>query len=197
MSLQLFSKSSYIHLQYKEHLTQLKLTDDILLSYLVSLNPLTISELENKIEEKLNKLNLLKSDIKKIFFTCIELIQNQFLYGNSDDGYAENTYFIISKNANRIKVITANPIHVSLVNSLENKIATINSFNDKEELKAYYLNHLVNNKFGEKGGAGLGLISLALKSNNLLQNQFKQIDDEYSLFLLNINFDVKLNDAIV
>jgi hypothetical protein len=178
-------------------LAQLKLTDDVLVSYLVTLNPVTISEIENKIEEKLNYLHLPKAEIKKIFFTCVELIQNQFLYGISDEVTSESTYFIISKNGNCIKVITANLIQNSQVNSLKNKIATINSFNDKEKLKSYYLNQLVNNKFGEKGGAGLGFITLALKSMNVLQTQFKQIDEDYSLFLLNINFDVKSNDAIV
>lgn len=196
MSFQIFATSSYIQFQYKEHLAQLKLTDDVIVSYLVTLNPVTISEIENKIEEKLNYLHLPKAEIKKIFFTCVELIQNQFLYGISDEVTSESTYFIISKNGNSIKVITANLIQNSQVNSLKNKIATINSFNDKEELKSYYLNQLVNNTFGEKGGAGLGFITLALKSMNVLQTQFKQIDEDYSLFLLNINFDVKSNDAI-
>ena len=197
MSIQGFATASYIQFQYKEHLAQLKLTDDVLVSYFVTLNPVTISEIENKIEEKLNYLHLQKAEIKKIFFTCVELIQNQFLYGISDEVTSGNTYFIISKNGNCIKVITANLIQNSQVNSLKNKIATINSFNDKEKLKSYYLNQLVNNKFGEKGGAGLGFITLALKSMNVLQTQFKQVDEDYSLFLLNINFDVKSNDAIV
>ena len=111
MSLQIFATSSYIQFQYKEHLAQLKLTDDVIVSYLVTLNPVTISEIENKIEEKLNYLHLPKAEIKKIFFTCVELIQNQFLYGISDEVTSESTYFIISKNGNSIKVITAKRVH--------------------------------------------------------------------------------------
>ena len=184
-------------MQYNEHLAQLKLTEDLIVSYCGSMNGVTISEIEYEIEEKLNNLNLPKSEIKKIFFTCVELIQNQFLYSISDEGITQNNYFTISKNGNCIKIITANLIQTSQVNSIKNKIDTVNSFSDKVELKSYYLNKLVNNKFGEKGGAGLGFITLALKSMNSLQSQFMQIDNQYSLFLLNINFDVKFTDSII
>ncbi len=197
MSLELSAAKNYIQLQYNEHLAQLQLTEDLIVSYCGSMNGVTISEIEHEIEEKLNKLNLPKPEIKKIFFTCVELIQNQFLYSISDEGITQNNYFIISKNGTCIKIITANLIQTSQVNSIKNKIDTVNSFSDKEELKSYYLNKLVNNKFGEKGGAGLGFITLALKSMNVLQTQFKQVDEDYSLFLLNINFDVKFTDSII
>ena len=39
MSLQRFATSSYIQLQFKEHLAQLKLTDDVLVSYLSGVEP--------------------------------------------------------------------------------------------------------------------------------------------------------------
>jgi len=188
---------NYIQLQYNEHLAQLQLTEDLIVAYCGNITGLKISEIEHEIEEKLNNLNLPKPEIKKIFFTCVELIQNQFLYCVSDEGITQNNYFIISKNGKYIKIITANLIQTSQVNSIKNKINTVNSFSDKEELKSYYLNKLVNNNFGEKGGAGLGFITLALKSMNSLQSQFIQINEQYSLFLLNINFDVKFTDSII
>jgi hypothetical protein len=197
MSKELSTTINYIQLQYNEHLAQLKLSEDLIVTYCGSMNGVTISKIEHEIEEKLNNLNLPKPEIKKIFFTCVELIQNQFLYCVSDEGITQNNYFIISKNGKYIKIITANLIQTSLVNPIKNKINTVNSFSDKEELKSYYLNKLVNNKFGEKGGAGLGFITLALKSMNSLQSQFIQISEQYSLFLLNINFDVKFTDSII
>jgi len=196
MSKELSTTINYIQLQYNEHLAQLKLSEDLIVAYCGSMNGVTISEIEHEIEEKLNKLNLPKPEIKKIFFTFVELIQNQFLYSVSDEGITQNNYFIISKNGKYIKIISANLIQISQVNSIKNKIDAVNSFSDKEELKSYYLNKLVNNKFGEKGGAGLGFITLALKSMNSLQSQFIPIDEQHSLFLLNINFDVKFTDSI-
>ncbi len=192
MNLELIAASNNFQLHYKEHHARIKLTDDVIVSYLVDLTLLTISKIENTIEEKLNNLNLINSDIKKIFYTCVELIQNQFLYGISDNSNTQNKYFIISKNGNCIKIISANLIQTSQVNYLKNKIATVNSYSNKDELKSYYLHQLANNEFGEKGGAGLGFITLALKSKNLLQTEFQQIDDIYSIFILNINFDITI-----
>ena len=100
MCKELSTTINYIQLQYNEHLAQLKLTEDLIVAYCGSMNGVTISEIEHEIEEKLNNLNLPKPEIKKIFFTCVELIQNQFLYSVSDEGITQNNYFIISKMVN-------------------------------------------------------------------------------------------------
>ena len=196
MSLQHKAASSYIKLQYQEQMTQLKLTDELIVNYEGALNQLTISEIEHEIEQKLKNLHLTKSEEKKIFFTAVELIQNQFLYGIADERNTQISYFTISKNSSTIKINGVNLIQTSQINSISKRISIINSFTDKDELKSYYLNELANNKFGDKGGAGLGFITIALKSKNLLKTQFKQIDDTYSIFLLNINFDINTNKNI-
>ena len=68
--------------------------------------------------------------------------------------------------------------------TLEKQIETINSFDDEKALKAYYLEHLENNTMSEKGGAGLGFITIGMKSGNKLKVDFKKINDNFSLFTL-------------
>jgi len=74
---------------------------------------------------------------------------------------------------------------------LEKQIETINDFEDPAALKQYYMEHLENNQLSEKGGAGLGFITIAMKSGNKLKVSFEKIDENYSLFLLNstVNID--------
>ena len=60
----------------------------------------------------------------------------------------------------------------------------INSFDDEKALKAYYLEHLENNTMSDKGGAGLGFITIGMKSGNKLKTEFKKINDDFSLFTL-------------
>lgn len=196
MRLQHKAASSYIKLQYLEQIAQLKLTDELIVNYEGTLNQLTISEIEQDIEQKLKNLCLTKSEEKKIFFIAVELIQNQFLYGISDEINTQSSYFTISKNSSIIKINGVNLIQTSQINSISKRISIINSFTDKDELKSYYLNELDNTKYGDKGGAGLGFISIALKSNNSLKTQFKQIDDAYSIFFLNTNFAINTNKNI-
>ena len=72
----------------------------------------------------------------------------------------------------------------SSIPALEKQINTINSFDDEKALKAYYLEHLENNTMSEKGGAGLGFITIGMKSGNKLKVDFKKINDQFSLFTL-------------
>ena len=61
---------------------------------------------------------------------------------------------------------------------------TINEFEDAAALKQYYMEHLENNQLSEKGGAGLGFITIAMKSGNKLTYEFNKINDETALFML-------------
>lgn len=189
--------SSYIQLQYSEHVAQLNLTDKLILAYDGILNDITISKLESEIEKKLNDLKLPKQIIKKIFFLSVELIQNQYLYGVEDEKKIKQNYFIISKQGNTIKIIGANLVKNNQINQLIEKINIVNSLKSKRDLKSYYLESLAKNNFGDKGGAGLGIITLAMKSQNQINGQFKQINQNYSIFLLELNVKLKIDSEIL
>ena len=48
-----------------------------------------------------------------------------------------------------------------------------------------------NNELSDKGGAGLGFITIAMKSGNKITPQFETINDKYSLFLLEIKINLE------
>ena len=73
---------------------------------------------------------------------------------------------------------------------LVNSCSKINSFQDPAELKSYYLEHLENNELSEKGGAGLGFITIGMKSGNKLGTQFEQINDNRSMFLMEVTISI-------
>jgi hypothetical protein len=56
---------------------------------------------------------------------------------------------------------------------------------------------LEKNNFGDKGGAGLGIITLAMKSQNQINGQFKKINKNYSIFLLELNVKLKIDSEIL
>jgi hypothetical protein len=53
-----------------------------------------------------------------------------------------------------------------------------------QELRVRYVERLCNNDWSEKGGAGLGLISMAKKSNGPLDYQFQELEQDMFLFTL-------------
>ena len=74
------------------------------------------------------------------------------------------------------------------VESLSNNIDHLNTL-DKVGLKSIYLETLTNGKISIKGGAGLGVIIMAMKSKNIIDYQIIPIGGELSLVTLNIKVD--------
>ncbi|MDI1353640.1 MAG: SiaB family protein kinase [bacterium] len=162
----------------------------LLLAYDGVLNPETISKLETEIESKILDKNLPKIVIKKVFFICIESLQNMFIHGYKDDTGAKHNFFILYVTATAVKMIGANLIANSAVEKLSKHIDRINSFDDPAELKTYYLEHLENNELSDKGGAGLGFITIGMKSGNKLVTQYEKINEERSMFLMEVSINI-------
>ena len=72
-----------------------------------------------------------------------------------------------------------------MLKELEEKIKKINQSSCEEirELYKFILNH---QKISEKGGGGLGLVDIARKTGNKLIYTFKEYNDKYSFFYLDI-----------
>lgn len=154
------------------------------------LSPETITRLEAEIEEKILDKSLPKSVVKKVFFICIESLQNMFIHGHKDENGAKHNYFILYLTDKAVKMIGANLITNTAIQKLSEHIAKINSFEDPAALKQYYLEHLENNELSEKGGAGLGFITIGMKSGNKLGTTFETINDIRSLFQIEVTINL-------
>jgi len=166
--LEFFSKKSY----------------EFILAYDGVINQNTISKLESEVEEKILQYNYSKSIIKKVFFITVELLQNLFIHGAEDHTHTKHNFIIIARNDQEIIILTANLIENKNVEKVKNIFDTINSFKSYEELKRYYMERLENNDMSDKGGAGLGFITIGLKSQPPLNYKFEKINDTFSYFEL-------------
>jgi len=162
---------------------------ELLLAYDGVLNSETISKLETEIESKIVSKNLSKTAIKKIFFISIESLQNMFIHGFKDNNDEKHNFFILYCTEKQVKMIGANLIANAAIEKISKHIERINSFNDPAELKTYYLEHLENNELSEKGGAGLGFITIGMKSGNKLRVVFEKINDIRSMFLMEVTIN--------
>ncbi len=173
---------------FKNHflkvIDSLKNGNEVLLAYDGVLNVDTISRLETEVEGKVTALAIPKGPLKKIFFISVEALQNMLIHGGKDEAGHQHNYFILSKNPSKVEIVTANLVPNSTIERLKGDIERLNSFNDPAELKGYYMEHLEKNEISDKGGAGLGFITIAMKSGNKLGYEFDKISDSLSLFML-------------
>ncbi len=184
MSDNLHSEKEFVQEQYEQILRAHQQDETVLVSHYGELSQSVISSLEGSVEEKITSLEISKGPIKKIFFISVETLQNMLLHGHKNNQGEQHNFFILVKNGENLKVISSNLVANSSISALEKQIDTINSFDDEKALKAYYLEHLENNTMSDKGGAGLGFITIGMKSGNKLKVDFKKINDQFSLFTL-------------
>jgi len=127
---------------------------------------------------------------RRVYHTMVEILQNM---NRHSDEIADSTnvgrgLFMIGKKRDNYFIITSNKIKNSNIKSLKDSIELINS-STLEQLNELYGNQLRFGKITEKGGAGLGLLDIARKSNKALQFNFIPINKIYSYFILKVVVD--------
>jgi hypothetical protein len=181
----------YFESRFEDLLNSLSADNSILVKHFGELNQDVISTLEGQVESSVIENGVPKSPLRKIFFIAVETLQNMHIHGHKNLDGNQRSFFILTKNSNQVNLFSANLIHNKSVPILEKQIDTINDFDDPAELKRYYMDHLETNQISEKGGAGLGFITIAMKSGNKLNVNFNKIDENYSMFLLNSKVNIE------
>lgn len=186
--------ADFFDTHFQNEIEQVKSQGDLILAYDGVLNPETITKIESEIEQSVESLNIPKSPLKKIFFICVEALQNMLIHGHRDSNGFQYNYFILYRKGDVMNIISANLVQKSSIAKLETDISVINNFPDSSSLKAYYMEHLEKNEISEKGGAGLGFITIGIKSGNRLNTNFISINDTFSLFHLHSSVNINAKD---
>jgi hypothetical protein len=131
----------------------------------------------------------------KVSFLMAECFQNIVRHGGGKEKQViyddESAGIFLTRNINNIfHICSANLIHNHEVPNLLKKLEKVNKL-DKAELKVLYRDVLKNEELSAKGGAGLGLIEMARKSESKLDFEFEKVNDEVSYFYLQIKIKGK------
>ena len=143
-------------------------------------------------------ISIIQGDAQKklrgrLSFVMAESFQNVVRHKDDTLSHVNHNVFGIRGNEDFVHIFSSNLVSESVKNDLKNKIDDVNAL-DKEGLKKVYLKILESGELNEKGGAGMGLIEMARKSNNPIQFEFAEIDESYA-FNMQIDFDKKTKDS--
>jgi hypothetical protein len=124
---------------------------------------------------------------KRLFMYVLESLQNIVKHG---DRQYHNRMPIVSysKEEDGYKVTTGNIIASEHVENLKSRLEKINKL-DIIEAKDLYRDILSNSGFSDKGGAGLGLIEMAVKTGTGLDYDFVPDNKGFSYFILSKTVD--------
>lgn len=156
----------------------------IIVSHTGELDQRKINTLSSLVEAQLEYLRVNKTTTKKIFNIVIEALQNINLHGEKVISDLSLNYLLVGKNVNEFTVYAGNVIPNDAVKNLEERLKRIQSFSTFE-LKKQYMDVLTNGSLSEKGGAGLGFLTMALKAHEI-NFDFIILNTEYSLFSIQL-----------
>lgn len=121
-----------------------------------------------------------KTLIKRVFSILIEGMQNILIHGSKVEN-EQQALIVIAHGEKGYCIIQGNLTEKSDNQRLTGYLNKLNNMSD-DEVKAYYLETLNNGLMSEKGGAGLGFITIRMKSKSRLEYCFQDINDELTLF---------------
>jgi Family of unknown function (DUF6272) len=159
------------------------LDQKILMQYFGELSQGTSYALTNKIEKLLESEGDAKGIVKRVFSIFVESLQNIRVHSPKDTDGNQFAFFIIAQSKTQYACLIGNLIPDSSKDFLIKRIEEINSLN-KEDLKNLYLNTMTNGVISEKGGAGLGIITVAMKSGNKISYDFRSVENGFSIYTI-------------
>lgn len=139
----------------------------ICLSHFGSLSQDLIHSIAMAVEELMVSSGEVKRIVKRTFSILIEGLQNIYRHGSHDIDGVQLAFIIVVRGKDEFKLIFGNLIEESDTVFLQNYIQRLNGMST-EQLKTKYLEVLSNDTLSDKGGAGLGFLTMIMKSDGPL-----------------------------
>lgn len=149
-------------------------------------------ELVNSFSTNIENLMLNSGDkkgvVKRMFSILVEGLQNIRIHGERDEDGNQISFLIILQQDDQYKITLSNLV---LSDNIEKIIGRIDDLNEKDlaEVKELYMEVLSNGIMSSKGGAGLGFITLALKSKNKIDYHTDVVSDDLHFLSLELTLD--------
>lgn len=126
-----------------------------------------------------------RSFIKRFCALFIEVAQNICIHGARDSSGHTQSFMIIIKDQSHYKIMSGNLILTHDTERLNAKFNEIENLT-QEDLHRLYIETLSNDEFSTKGGAGLGLLTIARKSDGRFSHQIQTLDNQLAYLTIDI-----------
>jgi hypothetical protein len=125
----------------------------------------------------------------KISFLMAECYQNVVRHGKTAVDYEndidKSSAFFVRSIGTSFYITSANLVLNSTIDTIKEKLDKVNSLS-QDELRLLQKQVLAKGKLSEKGGAGLGIIEMARRTDQKINYDFERINDTSSMFYLQL-----------
>ena len=139
-----------------------------------------VNSLTESMEDIMRERGDKKGTIKRMFNILVEALQNVRIHGEKDAEGQQIAFLVISGDEDKYNVVLSNLVKAENVEGLLDRIVRLNDM-DEMQVKAEYMAVLDNGIISNKGGAGLGFITMKMKSKNVIETIVHNLDADLSL----------------
>lgn len=174
------NKSGFIEDIYKMMSEQ-----KIILTYLGDITPEITNALLKAIKYDNDKFEEEIAVKKKVYKIIVECLENICRHSERVEKKLSQSIFLLGKDDKNYYIITGNYIYGNQMEPIKSLIDSVNQMS-KDEIKEKYREILAEGKISEKGGAGLGIIDIALKSDNQIKYDFIPMANDVSFYIFKV-----------
>lgn len=158
----------------------------IILTYLGDITPDITNALLKAIKNDNSKFEEEVAVKKKVYKIIVECLENICRHSEKVEKKLSQSIFLLGRDENNYYIITGNYILGNQVDSIKTVLEQVNSMN-KDQIKEKYREILSEGKISEKGGAGLGIIDIAMKSDNKIEYEFVPVENNISFYIFKVS----------
>lgn len=156
-------------------------TDDVIFYFVGDLSKGYANAISSKLETILEARVSDKLAQKRFYTVYIEAIQNIRIHGLTTESGEVLGSVSVSLGVDRISARFLNVVPNALTPRLLAKYKEVNEL-DRTALKKRYMDQMMHGELSTKGGAGLGIITIVLRSKNPSKVEVIPLSDEYGVF---------------
>jgi len=125
--------------------------------------------------------------IRKISFLTVEVIQNIIHHSDKTPKGETFAYFELLQESDNYIIKSGNLLSKDKTEELEKRLQSVTNLTE-EEIKETIIGKLENESFTEKGGAGIGLLSIKKRVKEGMDYTIEYFKEDYNF----IHFEIKI-----
>lgn len=162
---------------------------NVILSYLGDITP----DVTNNLLQLLKKNSMFDDETgvkKKVYKIMVECLENITRHSNIIERAIPPAIFLLLRSETHYHIVTGNYIFNKNVPQIKEMLDSINQLS-REEIKKRHLTMLAESQISEKGGAGIGIIDIALKSGHKLEYTIIPSYEDISFYVLDAKVSIQ------
>ncbi|MBA3705619.1 MAG: hypothetical protein H0W84_06875, partial [Bacteroidetes bacterium] len=158
---------------------------NILIAFTGHMDHKVTTSLLKNIKSKLNLFPARNSADIKVYSILVESMENISKHASQQN----RAMLLLSKTETTYSIVAGNPVENKNVPALRGRLEKISKL-DNSELKKIYRDKLISGQGTEISG-GLGMLDIAIKSQNKLKYDFQPLSELMSFYLLQIEINIQ------